>query len=481
MFKLRVLIADDQMHYREVLMSRLQGCAAGVFQPTFTEVSSPEEAVLEAEKSQISGHPFDLILLDINFAKLSEHDGHWAASEIREVLPDSMIVLISAMTEQEHMDAAEQSDIITRFFRKGTFTDPELFRVAVWASLKKLHKEHLLIETSKALHTRSDSMIEFISQLDQVSPTANIMIYGETGTGKELSALRLNANAKFELNQTERPFVAVDCSALATEVLESELFGHVKGAFTGATSDKIGYLARANGGDIFFDEIQNLPLSIQKKLMRAIQEKAFTPVGGTRTVSLEIRIISALNKDVKECLASGVLMSDFVARLRQSFLKIPPLRSRSEDVDMLAELALEQFNGDKAFSADALQTLRGNPWVENVRGFLNTCTSALTASKTPIVTSSSLQKFLPVQSIQAQNGMATGSRSLESLFQDSISSILAQSQDFESARTAFERSYLQRLIHVKKCRTVLDLSKAANLPYTTTTRKIKEHSLVLIS
>jgi DNA-binding NtrC family response regulator len=479
MFKLRVLVADDQVHYRQVLISRLQQCSSGIFQPIFTEASTPEEAVLESEKSQIAGQPFDLVLLDINFDKQSQRDGHWAASEIREVLAEAMVVLISAMSEKEHMDAVEQSDIITRFFRKGSFTDLELFRVGVWASLKRLHKEHRLIASEKALHTQADSMKEFISELDQVSPETNVMICGETGTGKELSALRLNANAKFELNQKERSFVALDCSALASDVVESELFGHAKGAFTGAVSDKIGHLEKANGGDLFLDEIQNLPLSIQKKLLRALQEKKFSPVGSTKVVSLDVRIISAINKDLDDCLEGGVLMPDFVARLRHSSLKIPPLRAREGDTDLLAELVLKRFNGDKGFSPDALQTLRMQAWPENVRGFLSVCTSILASARTPIVTSGTILKYIPARRESQERDEDTSS--LESVIQDSVALILRKSHDFAAVQSAFEKAFLQSLIYSKGCKSVYELSRTVGLPNMTTKRKVKEYSLVFCS
>ncbi|NCN28207.1 sigma-54-dependent Fis family transcriptional regulator [bacterium] len=433
MFKLRVLVADDQLHFRQMLMTRLQAASNGVFIPIYTEAETAEESVLAAEQSLKDNRPFDLVIMDINFSQDEEgetKDGHWASNSIREILPDAMIVMISSMSEEDHREAIENSDVITRFFRKSSFSDHELFRVGVWASLKRLHREHRLVPEESAIFTLADSMKEYLSALDQVDPRSNIVIYGETGTGKELSAKRLSANAKFELRQNERPFVAVNCGGISPTLAESELFGHVKGAFTGAMSNKVGFLEAANGGDLFLDELQNAPLEFQKILMRAIQERSYIPVGSTIAKPFEVRIIVAMNQDPNEAVESGKVMPDFMARVRQSFLRVPALRERRDDIEALALQLLKKARVDKQFSAEALVWLCSEPWKENVRGLLAFCQQAVDSSKTPTVTAQALRtqheamNYLP-------RPLAIEEVSREATFRNCIHKILADGLSLE--------------------------------------------------
>lgn len=394
MFKLRVLVADDQIHFRQMIMTRLQALSKGVYFPVYNEAQTAEESVQAAEDSLRDNRPFDLIIMDINFSQdgaPQSKDGHWASHSIREILPEAMIVMISSMSEEDHREAIENSDIITRFFRKSSFTDQELFRVGIWASLKRLHREHSLLAEQDAIYTVAGSMRDYLSTLDQVAPSSNIVIYGETGTGKELSAKRLNANAKFELQQKNRPLVAVNCGGISPTLAESELFGHVKGAFTGAISNKVGFLEAANGGDLFLDELQNAPSEFQKILMRAIQERSYIPVGSTHAKQFEVRIIAAMNQEPSEAVNSGKIMPDFMARLRQNFLRVPALRERRDDIEALALRFIDKINLDKRLSEEAILWLRSQEWKENVRGLLAFCNQATGESKTPTITSTHLQ------------------------------------------------------------------------------------------
>lgn len=410
MFKLRVLVADDQLHFRQVLMTRLQITSNGVFLPIYTEAESAEEAVLLAEKSFQENRPFDLVLMDINFSQEGDpngQDGHWASESIREILSEAMIVMISSMPEDEHRDAVEYSDVVTRFFRKSSFADQELFKVGVWASLKRLHNENRLLEEKFGILTVADNMKEYLASLDQVAPDSNVVIYGETGTGKELSARRLNANAKFEMKQSERPFVAVNCGGISATLVESELFGHVKGAFTGATSNKVGFLEAANGGDLFLDELQNAPIEFQKVLMRALQEKCFIPVGSTAPKPFDVRVIVAMNQDPDEAVQSGKIMPDFMARVRQGYVRIPALRERPEDVEFLAKRFVANAGLDKRLSDEALIWLKTQQWAENVRGLEAACKRATVASKTPTITARSLQMLLGDSKVKGDLGENT--------------------------------------------------------------------------
>ena len=250
---------------------------------------------------------------------------------------------------------------------------------------------------------------------------ASVLIQGESGTGKELFAQAIHqASAR-----ADKPFVAINCAALPEPLLESELFGHSKGAFTGATRDHPGLIKNANGGTLFLDEIGDMPLAIQVKLLRALQERMIRPVGSTEQTSIDIRLICATHKNLLEAMQANQFREDFYYRINVVSLEIPPLAARREDIGLLANHFLAGLNKKyqkklNGFAPDALKILLTAPWPGNVRQLQNIIEQVVVLATTPIITSKLVQKAL----------------------QDNIASMVS----FDAARKNFEQQYLINLL-----------------------------------
>jgi transcriptional regulator with PAS, ATPase and Fis domain len=221
-------------------------------------------------------------------------------------------------------------------------------------------------------------MRALLRRVTQVAPTdTTVLILGESGTGKELVATSIFDNSR----RKHQPFIKLNCVAIPPELLESELFGHEKGAFTGAAGRKPGKFELADGGTIFLDEIGDMPLNVQAKILRVLQEKEFDRVGGTRTVKVDVRIICATNKNLEKMVAEGTFREDLYYRINVFALRLPPLRERKEDIPLLVERFLTRISEKASISADALQTLIGHDWPGNVRELQNTIERAVVLSE----------------------------------------------------------------------------------------------------
>jgi transcriptional regulator with GAF, ATPase, and Fis domain len=217
-----------------------------------------------------------------------------------------------------------------------------------------------------------------LRRVQMVAPTdSNVLILGESGTGKELVASSIHNNSRRKQN----PFVKLNCVAIPAELLESELFGHEKGAFTGATARKPGKFELADGGTIFLDEIGDMPLGVQAKILRVIQEKEFDRIGGTRTIRVDVRIICATNKDLARMVAEGTFREDLYYRINVFALQLPALRERKEDIPLLVDDFLARTAPDVCIASDALQMMIGYAWPGNVRELQNTVERAAVLSQ----------------------------------------------------------------------------------------------------
>lgn len=241
----------------------------------------------------------------------------------------------------------------------------------------------------------SAAMRNIFTQITKVAPTdSTVLITGESGTGKELIAFSIYEHSL----RKQKPFVAINCVAIPEGLLESELFGHEKGSFTGATARKIGKFEMADGGTVFLDEIGDMPLSIQAKLMRALQEKEFERVGGTTPVRVNIRFIAATNKDLPQLIREGGFREDLYFRLNVFSIFLPPLRDRREDVSILAGHFLAQSEKDVRLSTEALQLLIGYNWPGNVRELKNSIERASILTEGGVIESSHLPEDIRRQS-----------------------------------------------------------------------------------
>lgn len=320
----------------------------------------------------------DIILTDIKMPKVGGIDILEAA---RDQDPEMPVIL---MTAQASLDSAIRAVNQGAFYYiQKPFSNDDMVaicrRAAEYRQLrsenKHLKREIRRRERSQAIKPigKSKRFLELLSLAQQVAPTdSTVLVMGESGTGKEVVARYIH-----ELSErSEGPFFSINCGALPESLLESELFGHVKGAFTGAVRDKQGMFAAARGGTFFLDEIAEMQPSTQVKLLRVLQEREALPVGGTEPIPVDVRVIAATNRDLDEELRRGTFRSDLYYRLNVIALRLPPLRERREDIPLLAEAFLQRIARErselaKSLSPDALDAIMAYDWPGNVRELEN--------------------------------------------------------------------------------------------------------------
>jgi DNA-binding NtrC family response regulator len=327
---------------------------------------------LEATRSR----PFDLILLDM---KLPDIDGMEILKSVCQEKPDLSVVIMTGYFTVENAVAAMKlgaDDYLTK-----PFTDDAI----VFAVQRALEKRRLVTENRFLRKELSDRyrfdkivgetprILEIFSQIQKVAPEeSTVLLYGESGTGKELFARAIHSHSR----RAARQFVAVDCSTLTPSLLESELFGHVKGAFTGAVEEKAGIFEMAEDGTLFLDDIANLGMEIQGKLLRVLEACEYKPVGASHIKKTNVRVIAATNRDIKMMVDEGTFREDLFYRLNVFSILIPPLRERKDDIPRLAYHFLKHFRkktGKKldGFSDEAMETLVNYGWPGNVRQLKN--------------------------------------------------------------------------------------------------------------
>ena len=232
-----------------------------------------------------------------------------------------------------------------------------------------------------------------MDRVEQVAPTnSSVLLRGETGTGKELIAHAIHINSP----RHDKPFVKVNCAALAPGVLESELFGHEKGSFTGAVTRRLGRFELADGGTLFLDEVGDLPMEVQIKILRVLQEREFERIGGSDTIKVDVRVVSATNRNLEELITTGTFRQDLYYRLNVFPIQIPPLRQRKEDIQLLTEHFLEKFSHTtakkiKKVEKNAFQRLESYPWPGNVRELENVIERAIIVARSDVLTAECLE------------------------------------------------------------------------------------------
>lgn len=383
--KKTVLVADDEEGIRFVLSQFLkhEGCEVEL-------AGDGQEAVKKAE-----ARAYDLYILDM---KMPRMDGLEALKRIREVRPGSLIVMITAFGSQKLASEALQEGAYDYFTKP--FELDEL-RVILRRALEKqdlLHKveslETRLAEESimKRFIGRGEKMQRVYDLIRRVSGhDVTVLITGESGVGKELVAESLH-----ELGRgSNRSFIRVNCAAIPEHLLESELFGHEKGAFTGAVASKPGKFELADGGSILLDEIGEMPLSLQAKLLRVIQEKTVERLGDTKSRGINVRIMAATNRDLTEMVSAKTFREDLFFRINVVPIHIPPLRERIDDLVLLIDHFLKKYasrSGKKitAISPQALQLMEAYPWPGNIRELENTIQRALVMNSGNVIDVGSL-------------------------------------------------------------------------------------------
>jgi DNA-binding NtrC family response regulator len=331
---------------------------------------------LEALK-KIDEDPYDIVILDIMMPRM---DGMEVLRRVKESHPDIDVIMVTGLSQ---IDTAVQSMKLGAFDYLPKPFDPDELKLVVKRAVERrqLLQENLNLKSEVSSKYRFDNIIGASPQMQGVfrliaksAPTnSTVMLTGESGTGKELVARAIHYNSL----RKDKPFVAVDCNSLSESLLESEMFGHVKGSFTGAVTNKKGLFELADNGTLFLDEIGNLSLSIQAKLLRVIQEREFKAVGDTRTQGANFRLVTATNKDLKAMIAEGGFREDLYYRINIFPIQIPALRERKDDIPALAFHFLRIFSeevGKKVteFSEGAMSVLVNYAWPGNVRELENT-------------------------------------------------------------------------------------------------------------
>jgi DNA-binding NtrC family response regulator len=328
------------------------------------------------------------VTLVITDLMLPEVDGFGVLKGVREIDPEIGVLIITGHgTVESAVDAMKQGadDYLTK--------PVDLFELRKRASAivekklltrKVVELESRLGEKFGKIVGHSKAMEALFRQMELVAPTrSNVLIVGDSGTGKELVANALHDNSP----RRDARFLPINCAAIPAEILESELFGHEKGAFTGAATRKVGKFELADGGTLFLDEIGELPLEMQVKLLRVLEQREFMRVGGTETIKVDIRLIAATNADLEVAVEEGKFRSDLYYRLKVVTLRIPPLRDRTEDIPLLANHFLTMFgkeNGreDMRFGSEAMKSLVAAPWDGNVRELRNLVESLVVLAPT---------------------------------------------------------------------------------------------------
>jgi two-component system response regulator HydG len=362
----KILVVDDEPSQRKMLKANLSLDGYQVF-----EAEDGKDAI-----ERVSDEFYDLILMD---NRMSNVDGIEALREIKKISPGIPVIIITAYASVETAIEALQAgahDYLTKPL------DIEELRIKVQQTLEfwRLKEENILqkrrIENlfdASQIVGRSQKMRRVLETVAMVAPTeASVLILGESGTGKELIANALHQGS----TRSDKRFIKINCAALPETLLESELFGHERGAFTGAVGRRPGRFELADGGTIFLDEIGEMTPSTQSKLLRVLQEREFEPLGSTKTVKVDIRILSATNKDLKEEVKRGTFREDLFYRLNVVPIQLPPLRERKEDIPLLTEHFLKIYNEKngrhlKGFHPRALDAMMRYSWPGNIRELEN--------------------------------------------------------------------------------------------------------------
>ena len=365
--KSSILIVDDDQTHRNMLTTLLTKWGYAL-----SEADDGQTAI-----DMVDQKPYDLILMDIKMIKVS---GLVALVEIKKINPAIPVIIMTAFSSVDTaVEALKKGayDYLTKPF------DFDKLKITIQRSLEhtRLKKENYQLKETLGkkfdcnnIIGRNAKMQKLIQTISQVAKTeATVLINGESGTGKELIAGALHYNSL----RNQGPFIKINCAAITETLLESELFGHEKGAFTGASHRKEGKFAQADKGSIFLDEISETSMSMQVKLLRTLQEREVTPVGSDKVIQVDTRIIAATNKDLIDLIARGDFREDLYYRLNVINLRVPPLRERTGDVQLLAQYFLKEYakknNRDiKGFTPDAMEKMVGYHWPGNVRELMNT-------------------------------------------------------------------------------------------------------------
>jgi DNA-binding NtrC family response regulator len=402
---LNLLIVDDERSIREACREVAQSLGFNAY-----AADSAEHAF-----RLLDSQAFDAVLLDL---RLPGAGGLDALRRIKERRPDAVVIVVTGYgTVQSAVQAMKNGayDYVTKPF---SLDELKLLLERVASHLKLKSENRMLREKVKSkqgfggIIGRAPEMEKLYRIITKAANSVHpVLILGESGTGKEMVARSIHYSGPFR----DKPFIPVDCGSLVPTLIESELFGYVKGAFTGANQSKDGLMAMAEGGTIFLDEVGELPVDLQAKMLRAIQEKEIRPVGSTKRVPINVRILAATNRDLEQAVMQGAFRRDLYFRLNVLSLRIPPLRERRQDVPLLIAHFMERMVRDsgqeKVLSDDALKSLLAYDWPGNVRELENCLERSYAFTSGPLIHAADLPREiakLPVPESSNGNGNGNG-------------------------------------------------------------------------
>lgn len=408
--KSTILLVDDDTSLLRLLSMRLEAEGFAV-----ASVTTGEEALGKLRSVQP-----DVLITDL---RMEGMDGMGVLNAVHQVAPSLPVIMMTAHGSIPDAVAAAQQGVFA-FLTKPIDRD-ELLKTIAKALEVSGRSDSADEEWRAEIITRSPVMQELLAQAKLVAASdVSVLVLGESGTGKELLAQAIHKASR----RAKSPFVAINCGAVPEQLLESELFGHAKGAFTGAVSAHRGLFQAAEGGTIFLDEIGDMPFPLQVKLLRVLQEKQVRPVGSTQVVATDVRVISATHANLEDAMARNEFREDLYYRLNVVSLRLPPLRDRREDVPLLAnhflkKIVTKQKGFVKSFAPEALEMLVTAPWPGNVRQLFNVVEQTVALSTTPVIPATLVQKALRSGGVQ-------------------------QLPSLNDARDQFERDYLIKLLQI---------------------------------
>ncbi len=443
-----ILVVDDE----ESICLSLKGILSDEGYETLTAQSGEE--CLEIIEEELPG----LVLLDIWLPGI---DGIETLKRIKSRYPKIQVIMISGHGSVEAAVTTTKLGAFD-FIEKPLSLDKIVLIVNHALNIIRLEEENRLLKDglSHEIDGNSKAIIELKEMIQIISPTnAWILIMGENGTGKELVARSIHRQS----GRSDKPFIEVNCAAIPEELIESELFGHEKGAFTGATEKKRGKFDLANKGTIFLDEVADMSLKAQAKILRILQEKKFERVGGTRIIDTDVRVLAATNKNLEYEMEKGRFRQDLYYRLNVIPLEIPPLRDRIEDVPLLAdhfirEFSLKESKKEKHIADDAFEVLEDHIWPGNVRELKNIIERLVITSPSDIITADDIPILSKENHISRDSG-----------FSEDVYS-------FKGAREIFEKDYLVKKL-VENDWNVKKTAESIGLERSNLHKKIKAYGL----
>ncbi|MCG2875238.1 two-component system response regulator GlrR [Obesumbacterium proteus] len=405
-----LLLVDDDPSLLKLLGMRLSSEGFRV-----TTAESGHDALRVLGREQI-----DLVISDL---RMDEMDGMALFAEIQKRQPGMPVIILTAHGSIPDAVAATQQGVF------GFLTKP-VDRDALYKAIDEALAQSMPAAGDdtwrEGIVTRSPTMLRLLEQANMVAQSdVSVLINGQSGTGKEVLAQAIHAASP----RAGKAFIAINCGALPEQLLESELFGHAKGAFTGAVSSREGLFQAAEGGTLFLDEIGDMPLALQVKLLRVLQERKVRPLGSNRDIDINVRIISATHRDLPKAMAKGEFREDLFYRLNVVSLKIPALNERAEDIPLLANHLLRESAQRhkpfvRSFSTDAMRRLMAASWPGNVRQLVNVIEQCVALTSAPVIS-----EALVEQALEGENTVLP---------------------TFADARNQFELNYLRKLLQITK-------------------------------